>query len=56
MTLDAYDAANVSRRLFEAPAGAWTHTDPNAFVVPPVANGKVYAGGDKTVYVFGLTP
>jgi hypothetical protein len=56
MTLDAYDAGNVSRRLFEAPAGVWTHVDPNAFVTPLVANGKVYAGGYKTVYVFGLAP
>jgi hypothetical protein len=54
--LDAYDATNVATHLFGANAGTWSHENPNAFVAPLVANGRVYAGAYKTVYVFGLTP
>jgi Abnormal spindle-like microcephaly-assoc'd, ASPM-SPD-2-Hydin len=56
--LQAYDAANVARELYDSdqagtrdqlPAGA-------KFAVPIVANGRVYVGTVSTLAVFGLLP
>ncbi len=56
LKLEAYDASNVATHLFSASSGSWSHAKTNTFITPLVSNGKVYAGGYKTVYVFGLTP
>jgi hypothetical protein len=55
-TLDAYDAANLGSHLAALSAGTWSQDSESCFVAPLVANGRVYAGAYKTVYVFGLTP
>jgi hypothetical protein len=54
LTLDAYDATNLaSRLLVDLPAGQWSERN-YAFLIPTVANGKVYIASDKEVDVFGL--
>jgi hypothetical protein len=55
-TLDAYDASNLGKHLAALPAGTWSQAGDNCFVAPLVANGKVYTGAYKTVFVFGLGP
>jgi hypothetical protein len=55
--LDAYDANNVSIRLYASPSGgAGAAALATKFTVPTVANGKVYVGGQKAFTVFGLLP
>lgn len=55
--LRAYDAGNVSTRLFSSDANT-ADACGNAvkFTVPTVANGKVYVGGNQQVTVYGLKP
>jgi uncharacterized repeat protein (TIGR01451 family) len=55
--LHAYDAANVSRELYnsnQAANGRDQFGAGNKFIVPTVANGKVYVGTTGGVGVFGL--
>ena len=51
--LQAYDAADVSRRLFvtgsDGPGYALR------FTMPTVANGRVYIGARRAIYAYGLT-
>ena len=54
LTLEAYDATDVSHLLFSGTAGTWTNPQNNGFVTPLVAAGKVYAPASGTVSVFGL--
>ena len=55
VTLMAYDASNLTKQLFSAPAGTWTHAvNSNANIVPTVANGKVYVASNKQLQIFGL--
>jgi len=56
--LRAYDAANVSRELYNSKqAGTRDVLDVGVkFAVPTVANGKVYVGTSSTLTVFGLLP
>jgi len=57
ITLMAYDASNLTRQLFSAQAGTWTHAvNSNANAVPTVANGKVYVASNKQLQIFGLLP
>jgi hypothetical protein len=57
ITLMAYDASNLTKQLFSAQAGTWTHAvNSNANVVPTVANGKVYIASNKQLQIFGLLP
>ncbi len=55
--LFAYDAVSLTR-LFSSPATAGPGAAGNAvkFVVPTVANGKVYVGTQTELTVFGLLP
>jgi hypothetical protein len=56
-TLRAYDAANVSRELFNS--GTKSTNMPGfavKFTVPTVANGKVYVGSQTELDVYGLLP
>ena len=55
--LFAYDAVSLTR-LFSSPATAGLGAAGNAvkFVVPTVANGKVYVGTQTELTVFGLLP
>ena len=56
--LHAYDAANVSRELYDSnQAGTRDQLDVAVkFAVPTVANGKVYVGTSSTLTGFGLLP
>ena len=55
--LDAYDATNVGTLLFSSPAtGAGSAGPAVKWLVPTVANGKVYIGNQFSFSVFGLLP
>jgi hypothetical protein len=56
--LYAYDAANISRRLYSSAQNASRDGAGNAdkFTVPVVANGKVYVGTANQLDVYGLLP
>lgn len=57
INLMAYDASNLTKQLFSAQAGTWTHAvNSNANAVPTVANGKVYVASNKQLQIFGLLP
>jgi hypothetical protein len=55
--LHAYDATNLSRELYnsnQAPGGRDQFGAGNKFIVPTVADGKVFVGTQNSVGVFGL--
>jgi hypothetical protein len=52
LTLEAYDATNLTSLLFSAKAGTWPKS--NGFETLLVANGKVYVPSQNEVTVFGL--
>ncbi len=54
LSLEAYDASDVSNLLFHANAGTWSNSENNGFVTPLVANGKVYVPSSNAITVFGL--
>lgn len=54
LMLEAYDATDVSKLLFTAPAGTWSNPQQNGFLTPLVADGKVFVPASGTVTVFGL--
>ncbi|SPE40642.1 conserved hypothetical protein [Candidatus Sulfopaludibacter sp. SbA3] len=57
--LHAYDARNVATELYnssQAAGGRDNFGAGNKFVVPTIANGKVYVGTTNGVGVFGLRP
>ncbi len=54
VTLQAYDATNITNPLFTGNAGTWSNKHQNPFVSPMVANGRVFVGATNTVTVFGL--
>ena len=55
--LDAYDATNVGTLLYISPSSGGGAAAPAVkFIVPTVANGRVYVGGQYSFSVFGLLP
>jgi hypothetical protein len=54
LKLEAYDATDVSKMLFQQDAGSWSNPQNNGFLTPLVANGKVYVPSTNQVQVFGL--
>ena len=55
--LHAYDATDLSRELYnsnQAAGGRDNFGTGNKFIVPTIANGKVYVGTTNGVGVFGL--
>ncbi len=57
MELEAYAADTLGAPIFHSSIGGWSNAgDPNPFLTPMEANGRVYAPGYLSVTVFGLTP
>jgi hypothetical protein len=57
--LYAYDATNLTTELYDsnqAPLGRDQFGPGNKFIVPTIANGKVFVGTNNSVAVFGLLP
>jgi hypothetical protein len=54
LRLQAFDAADLTKQLFDQPAGAWNNPNGGAFIEPAVIQGKAYAGSDGQLTVFGL--
>jgi len=55
--LDAYDASHVATQLYSSPTnGTGAACSASKFIVPVVANGKVYVSGSNCFSVFGLLP
>ncbi len=55
--LRAYDAANVSRQLFESSKSSANQAGPAVkFVVPTIADGHVYIGTQSELDVYGILP
>lgn len=55
LTLDAYAATDLTNQLVvDIPAGNWTY-DNDAFLIPTVANGKVYVSSSGELDVFGVS-
>ena len=55
--LRAYDAANVSRMLFDSSKNSANTAGPAVkFVVPTVADGRVYLGTQSELDVYGILP
>jgi hypothetical protein len=56
--LFAYDATNLTHELYDSNQAANNrdHFSGNKFIVPMVANGRVYVGTPNSVAVFGLLP
>jgi hypothetical protein len=55
ITLDAFSATDLTNQIvFDLPAGSWNfHND--AFLIPTVANGKVYVSSGSELDVFGIS-
>jgi hypothetical protein len=56
--LFAFDATDLTKELYDSnqAAGGRDNFSGNKFIVPLVANGKVYVGTPNSVAVFGLLP
>ncbi len=52
LRLQAYDATNLTVKLFDQPAGPWNSG--GAFIEPTVIQGRVYVGSDRLLTVLGL--
>jgi hypothetical protein len=54
LKLRAYDATNLTVKLFEGDAGPWNNSGGGAFIEQTVIQGKVYVASDHQLSVFGL--
>ena len=52
--LRAYDATDLTHKLFDQPAGVWSNPSGTPMIEPTVINGKVYVASDRVLTVFGL--
>ena len=54
--LHAYDATNLATELYNSSTAPGDSFGENKYIVPTIANGKVYVGTPSSVAVFGLKP
>ncbi len=55
ITLDAYSATDLTQQIvYDIPAGSWPYHN-DAFLIPTVANGKVYVFSAGELDVFGVS-
>jgi len=54
ITLNAFDAANMTTPIYTGTVGTWVNSQANANIVPTVANGQVYVASYKNLAIFGL--
>jgi len=54
LRLQAFDAEDLTNKLFDHTAGPWNNPNGGAFIEPTVIQGKVYVGSDGKLTVFGL--
>ena len=56
LRLQAFDATDLTKQLFDAAAGPWNNSSGGAFIEPTTIQGKVYVPSDGQLTVFGLPP
>jgi outer membrane protein assembly factor BamB len=54
LRLQAFDATDLTHKLFDAACGPWHNTHGGPFIEPTTIQGKVYVPSDGQVTVFGL--
>jgi hypothetical protein len=54
VSLFAFDATHLRKKLFAAPAGVYDNPKGGFFTLPTVINGKVYVSTGSSISVFGL--
>jgi hypothetical protein len=54
LRLQAFDATDLTRMLFDAPCGPWSNAHGGPFIEPTTIQGRVYVPSDGQLTVFGL--
>jgi hypothetical protein len=53
LRLQAFDATNLTHKLFDSPCGPWHNPNGGPFIEPTTIQGKVYVPSDGQITVFG---
>jgi len=54
LRLQAFDATNLTNKLFDSPCGPWHNPNGGPFIEPTTIQGRVYVPSDGQITVFGL--